>query len=126
MQRATALIAAAAAFVTTTTHAQAQQPPEQFGTKGQPDVEGRPTVDDNGQPVLPPGADEAPAGFDNKTNGFLSQGPAFDTLTESNVVALRSFNDNRFLFEAVEHIGDGLGPVYNAQSCGECHQNVVT
>ena len=80
MQRATALIAAAAAFVTTTTDpTRAQQPPEQFGVKGQPDVEGRPTVDDSGQPVLPPGADEAPTGFDNKTNGFLSQGPAFDT-----------------------------------------------
>ena len=127
MQRATALIAAAAAFVTSTTHpTQAQQPPEQFGVKGQPDVEGRPTVDDNGEPVLPPEAEEAPTGFDNKTNGFLSQGPAFDTLTEANVVALRSFNDNRFLFEDVEHIEDGLGPVYNAQSCSECHQNVVT
>ena len=127
MQRATALIAAAAAFVTSTTHpTQAQQPPEQFGVKGQPDVEGRPTVDDNGEPVLPPEAEEAPTGFDNKTNGFLSQGPAFDTLTEANVVALRSFNDNRLLFEAVEHIEDGLGPIYNAQSCGECHQNVVT
>src|SRR6188508_2302941 len=125
MQRATALIAAAAAFVTTS-HTQAQQPPEQFGMKGQPDVEGRPTVDDDGQPVLPPGADEAPTGFDNKTNGFLSQGPAFDTLNAANVVALRSFNDNRFLFEEVEHIEDGLGPIYNAQSCGECHQNVAT
>src|SRR5689334_9111290 len=103
MQRATALIAAAAAFVTSTTPTQAQQPPEHFGTKGQPDVEGRPTVDDNGQPAPPPGADEAATGFDNKTNGFLSQGPAFDTLTDAAVVAGRSFNDNRFLFEAVEH-----------------------
>jgi hypothetical protein len=41
-------------------------------------------------------------------------------------VPLRSFNDNRFVFEEVETIGDGLGPVYNAQSCRECHQNVVT
>ncbi len=39
---------------------------------------------------------------------------------------LRSFNDNRFIFEEVEHVDDGLGPVYNAQSCGECHQNVAT
>ena len=41
-------------------------------------------------------------------------------------MALRSFNDNRFIFEEVEHASDGLGPTYNAQSCGECHQNVVT
>ena len=41
-------------------------------------------------------------------------------------VALRSFNDNRFVFEEVETTADGLGPTYNAQSCRECHQNVVT
>jgi CxxC motif-containing protein (DUF1111 family) len=69
---------------------------------------------------------EAPTGFDNRTNGFSVQGPAFDTLNEDNVQALRSFNDNRFIFEEVEVIADGLGPTYNAQSCSECHQNVVT
>jgi CxxC motif-containing protein (DUF1111 family) len=47
-------------------------------------------------------------------------------LNEDNVVPLRSFNDNRFIFEEVEHTADGLGPTYNAQSCRECHQNVVT
>ena len=69
---------------------------------------------------------QAPAGFSNQTNGFDQQGPAFDTLNEDNVVALRSFNDNRFIFEEVEHPADGLGPTYNAQSCRECHQNIVT
>jgi CxxC motif-containing protein (DUF1111 family) len=69
---------------------------------------------------------EAPTGFDNRTNGFNVQGPRFDTLTGDNVVPLRSFNDNRFIFEEVEFIADGLGPTYNAQSCSECHQNVVT
>jgi CxxC motif-containing protein (DUF1111 family) len=72
------------------------------------------------------GASEAPAGFDNLTNGLTPQGPAFASLTADNVVPLRSFNDNRFVFEEVETIADGLGPVYNAQSCRECHQNVVT
>ena len=69
---------------------------------------------------------EAPSGFDNLTNGFTEQGAPFETLNEDNVVALRSFNDNRFIFEEVEKIEDGLGPTYNAQSCRECHQNVVT
>jgi CxxC motif-containing protein (DUF1111 family) len=69
---------------------------------------------------------EAPAAFDNRTNGFDVQGPAFDTLDEDTVVALRSFNDNRFVFEEVEHVADGLGPTFNAQSCRECHQNIVT
>ena len=69
---------------------------------------------------------EAPTGFDNQTNGFIPQGPPFDSLHEDNVVPLRSFNDNRFIFEEVESVDDGLGPVYNAQGCRECHQNVVT
>jgi len=72
------------------------------------------------------GAAEAPAGFDDLTNGMTPQGPSFGSLTEQTVVPLRSFNDNRFVFEAVETVADGLGPVYNAQSCRECHQNVVT
>jgi CxxC motif-containing protein (DUF1111 family) len=69
---------------------------------------------------------EAPAGFDNKTNGFDDQGPDFESINEDTVIPLQSFNDNRFIFEEVEQIDDGLGPTYNAQSCGECHQNVVT
>jgi CxxC motif-containing protein (DUF1111 family) len=69
---------------------------------------------------------EAPTGFANVTNGFDPQGQRYDTLNDENVVALRSFNDNRFIFEEVEHEGDGLGPTYNAQSCRECHQNIVT
>ncbi len=56
-------------------------------------------------------ASEAPAGFDNLTNGFVDQ-------TE--------FNEVKGAFEAVEGIGDGIGPVYNALSCTECHQNPVT
>jgi CxxC motif-containing protein (DUF1111 family) len=57
------------------------------------------------------GATEAPAGFDNATNGLVTQAE-FDA-------ALASFVEQ-------EGTDDGLGPVYNAQSCGECHQNPVT
>jgi CxxC motif-containing protein (DUF1111 family) len=71
-------------------------------------------------------ATEAPTGFDNRTNGFLEQGPPFEELNEDTVVARRSFNDNRFIFEEIESIADGVGPTFNAQSCRECHQNVVT
>jgi CxxC motif-containing protein (DUF1111 family) len=71
-------------------------------------------------------ATEAPSGFDNLTNGYTQQGPDFDTLNGSNAVALRSHNDNRFTFEEFESVADGVGPTYNAQSCRECHQNVVT
>jgi CxxC motif-containing protein (DUF1111 family) len=69
---------------------------------------------------------QAPTGFDNKTNGMDPQGPDFDSLEEDDVVPLRSFNDNRFIYEEAETAADGLGPTYNAQSCRECHQNVVT
>jgi CxxC motif-containing protein (DUF1111 family) len=73
-----------------------------------------------------PRVTEAPTGFDNRTNGFDVQGAPFDSIDEDNVVPLRSFNDNRFIFEEAETIADGLGPTYNAQGCRECHQNVVT
>jgi hypothetical protein len=56
-------------------------------------------------------ADDAPTEFDNLTNGFADQ----DTFT----VDLAKF-------EEVEAIKDGLGPVYNAQSCRECHQTPVS
>jgi CxxC motif-containing protein (DUF1111 family) len=56
-------------------------------------------------------ASEAPTGFDNLTNGFTTQA-VFDT--------------DREVFEEREGLDDGLGPVYNAQSCAECHQNPVT
>ncbi len=66
------------------------------------------------------------AGFDNLTNGFAVQGPPFNTIDKSNVIPDRSFNDGRFVFEEVETLEEGLGPTYNAQSCRECHQNIVT
>lgn len=73
----------------------------------------------------PSGVTEAPTGFNNLTNGFTEQGPPFDSLHEDNVVPLRSFNDNRFIFEEVETKADGLGPTYNAQSCSECRANAL-
>ncbi|HEY6174268.1 MAG TPA: di-heme oxidoredictase family protein [Kofleriaceae bacterium] len=54
---------------------------------------------------------EAPTGFDTSTNGFSTQA-AMDAA--------------RDVFDEIEQISDGLGPVYNAQSCRECHQNPVS
>ena len=51
---------------------------------------------------------EAPTGFDNKTNGMV------DDATHAS---------DQAKFDEVEQIPDGLGPLYNAQSCRECHQN---
>jgi CxxC motif-containing protein (DUF1111 family) len=58
---------------------------------------------------------DAPAAFgsDNVlvTNGFVDQA---------------QFDLDRAAFEEREESAEGLGPVYNAQSCAECHQNPVT
>lgn len=62
-------------------------------------------------PVVYAVATEAPAGFDNLTNGFVSQA---------------QFDLDREVFDAAEEIDEGLGPVYNAQACRECHQNPVS
>ena len=55
---------------------------------------------------------EADAGWDNGTNGFVT-GTAFKDALEA--------------FDGIDLIKDpedqGLGPVYNAQACRECHQN---
>jgi len=55
---------------------------------------------------------EAVTGFDDQSNGFSD--PSRRQADQKN-------------FEEIEHIApDGLGPLYNAQSCRECHQTPVT
>ncbi|HEV7507610.1 MAG TPA: di-heme oxidoredictase family protein [Thermoanaerobaculia bacterium] len=56
-------------------------------------------------------ATEAPTGYDNLTNGFEAQA---------------QFNLDKANFDEREEIADGLGPLYNAQACVECHQNPVS
>ncbi|HJQ24339.1 MAG TPA: di-heme oxidoredictase family protein [Blastocatellia bacterium] len=56
-------------------------------------------------------ATEALAGFTNTSNGMVDQA---------------TFDADREKFEERDTIADGLGPVYNAQSCAECHQNPIT
>src|SRR6201997_2441952 len=51
---------------------------------------------------------EAPTGFDNKSNGVVD-----DTTHQA----------DQAKFYEIERPSDGLGPLYNAQSCRECHQN---
>jgi len=54
---------------------------------------------------------DAPTGFDNKTNGMV------DEVTHQ---------ADQVKFEEVEEVSEGLGPLYNAQSCRECHQNPIS
>jgi CxxC motif-containing protein (DUF1111 family) len=63
-------------------------------------------------------ASEAPAAFDNQpVPGFYPGTPAQQQA---------AFDADRATFEERDEIADGLGPVFNAQSCAECHQNPVT
>src|SRR5271169_296678 len=59
--------------------------------------------------ALPPA--EAPTGFDNKSNGVADDA---------------THQADQKTFEEVEQLSDGLGPLYNAQSCRECHQSPVS
>lgn len=54
---------------------------------------------------------EAPTGMDTLTNGFVDQA---------------THDGDRATFEERDDVTRGLGPIFNAQSCGECHQNPVT
>jgi CxxC motif-containing protein (DUF1111 family) len=54
---------------------------------------------------------DAPTGFDNKTNGVVDDA---------------THQTDQMKFEEVEQLSDGLGPLYNAQSCRECHQSPVS
>ncbi|HEY6865831.1 MAG TPA: di-heme oxidoredictase family protein, partial [Candidatus Eisenbacteria bacterium] len=51
---------------------------------------------------------EAPAGFDDLSNGLVSEA---------------THRADRKVFDEFETVEDGLGPLYNAQSCRECHQD---
>ena len=59
---------------------------------------------------------EAPAAFS----------PGTMTLVTNGLVDQATFDADRAVFEEQEGRDEGLGPVYNAQSCAECHQNPVT
>src|SRR5690349_8468016 len=68
------------------------------------------TVNIQGQTDIDPPT-EAPTGFDNLTNGMVDDA---------------HHDSDRDGFEEIEGVADGLGPVFNARSCTECHQNPTT
>src|SRR2546426_10667439 len=51
---------------------------------------------------------DAPTGFDNKSNGMVDDA---------------THQADQAKFDDIETVADGLGPLYNAQACRECHQN---
>src|SRR5215831_15279989 len=70
------------------------------------------------------GLTEAPVGFSTPT---LSQNPGSESL--SNGIAEPSGDTyalDQAAFEKRHGVDDGLGPVFNATACTDCHQNPVT
>jgi CxxC motif-containing protein (DUF1111 family) len=75
--------------------------------------------------VAQQGPTEAPAGFDTPTLQFQNAGSqsASNGITEP---PGDTFALDQSFFERREDPSLGLGPVFNATSCAECHQNPVT
>jgi CxxC motif-containing protein (DUF1111 family) len=69
-------------------------------------------------------ATEAPAGFDTPT---LVENPG--SLSVSNGIAEPagdSFALDQRIYELTHDVNSGLGPVFNARACADCHQNPVS
>ncbi|HWZ84498.1 MAG TPA: di-heme oxidoredictase family protein [Terriglobales bacterium] len=65
---------------------------------------------------------EAPSGFDTPT---LSNNPGSQS-HGNGMVDDATFGAAQAVFEDSEGVDKGLGPLYNARSCTDCHQNPVT
>ena len=72
---------------------------------------------------MPPPS-EAPAGFDTPT---LTQDPGSQS-TSNGIVEPPgdSFTLDQKIYELTHDASTGLGPVFNARACAECHQNPVS
>jgi CxxC motif-containing protein (DUF1111 family) len=76
--------------------------------------------------VLGAAAVVVPAAF---TSGPTEAPPAFDatmTLLTNGYVSQQDFEADLEVFAEVEEKDEGLGPVFNAESCAACHGNPVT
>jgi CxxC motif-containing protein (DUF1111 family) len=63
------------------------------------------------------GPQEAPAAFDGRSNGVLSEVP--------DATGVSPFEEAAEEFTGPETVEDGLGPVFNAAGCGECHATPI-
>ncbi|MBI3478315.1 MAG: c-type cytochrome [Acidobacteria bacterium] len=65
---------------------------------------------------------EAPSGFETPT---LSENPGSQS-HGNGLVDDATFGAAQAVFEESDGVDKGLGPLYNARSCADCHQNPVT
>src|SRR5262249_40905704 len=67
---------------------------------------------------------------DDLFNGFGARGtPVNECVAEAQPPTARgngTFEDNKFIFEEEETVGEGLGPTYNDVGCVTCHQATDT
>jgi hypothetical protein len=70
-----------------------------------------------------PAISNAPANFDDMTNGLIPQGTPVPDCTDP---VPGTFLPDKAIFEEIDTIADGLGPIYNDKACGSCHDNPVT
>src|SRR5215469_11328884 len=56
----------------------------------------------------------------------VTEGPASLDLTTNGLVDQATLDDDRAEFEQVEGTSDGIGPLYNSNSCAACHANPIT
>ncbi|MFL6283845.1 MAG: di-heme oxidoredictase family protein [Pyrinomonadaceae bacterium] len=116
VSRSTRTLPAAQAAVTnqTTMQTRAARPPTGQANVASNVDEVQCEVDDEVTSCSPPNVcfpQEAPTAFNDETNDLVDQ---------------TQHDADRATFEVRDDIAKGLGPVYNAQSCAECHQNPVT
>ena len=79
-------------------------------TDGQDVPSGEPQVSAESSGISANAITEAPTGYDGLSNGFSTQAD-MDAAAE--------------IFSEIHAVEDGLGPVYNATSCVECHNTPV-
>jgi CxxC motif-containing protein (DUF1111 family) len=69
-------------------------------------------------------ATEAPAGFDTPT---LAQNPGSQSISNGiEEPPGDTFALDQQIYEQTHDVNSGLGPVFNARACAECHQNPVS
>src|SRR5262249_22167344 len=72
----------------------------------------------------PDSATEAPTGY--RTPTYADQAGEHSVSNGLPLAPGETFGEDQAEFEASEGVDDGLGPVFNARSCADCHQTPVT
>src|SRR5262249_40877428 len=68
-----------------------------------------------------------PLGYSSTAQGeAATEAPTSMDLTTNGLVDQATLDGDRAEFEQVEGTSDGIGPLYNSNSCAACHANPIT